>query len=258
MADKAAADGAAVERGRERADGSSPSDGGESPTRVSSMVHQRQDKTPQVSENSTQALLLESMGLRKAFIASVQSVRKDEIVITTRVDSAHAMVEEAGPGEWAIIEGLQDTTYRRQTMAAYSLGTLIAHQNGNNEDGPRAATVGWMLEQSSADEVRVRKIVLSIQDVLNSGGDIGIQEEACRNAQSLASKSVSWIRPHPTLFRCGALQEVCAVLEEQEGKGLNSSQLEILKMAASRTLTLLKVRHAILVPARVAPSPTWP
>jgi len=105
MADKAAADGAAVERGRERADGSSPSDGGESPTRVSSMVHQRQDKTPQVSENSTQALLLESMGLRKAFIASVQSVRKDEIVITTRVNYAPAMVEEAGAGKWAIIEG---------------------------------------------------------------------------------------------------------------------------------------------------------
>lgn len=216
---------------------------------ISFGIDHSHDGMPVSDKRANHAELLEHMGFRKAFIATVHSVGNHEMIIFARSSGAAAMVDEAGAGDWAIMEGIQDTTYCRQMMAAKRLGKLIARKkNGIN------ALASAVSDQEAADEARVRQILIAIQEALNSGGDMVLRDVACGTAQRLASQPVSWIREHPSLAG-GALHEVKAVLlehaERQDKTGLNKSQLDILKLAAGRTLTLLKVRQLVVTTRQV-------
>jgi hypothetical protein len=104
---------------------------------------------------------------------------------------------------------------------------------------PEASTA----EVFSTDELRLRKVLLSVQDCLNHEDSLKVstRETVRTKVQSFADETVSWMSAEDRFISDGTvpMDEVIRVLNAHPG--LNSSQLEILKTAMTRTITLLQV-----------------
>jgi hypothetical protein len=138
-----------------------------------------------------------------------------------------------------MVEGHEDVTYRRQKAA---LGSLVKTTNSNSSTS--AASSLPICESFSPDELRLRKILLSVQDGIDA--DKTPETEGVkvrRRAQEFAATTVSWMQSASCYSNSrSALDEAVSALEAHPG--LNSSQLALLKEAMGRTVTLLQVTKA--------------
>ena len=138
-----------------------------------------------------------------------------------------------------MIEGLEDVTYRRQKVALKSLPTLrSSSHHGSDAAGPDSPT-----KFVSLDELRVRKVLLGVQEYIDAkmAKDWEKKDKVSREAQGFAAEAVSWMQSAACFSKGPSpMDEVISVLMEDHA-GLNSSQLDILKAAMGRTVTLLQV-----------------
>ena len=141
-----------------------------------------------------------------------------------------------------MIEGLEDVTYRRQKMALACLTKFWADKTSSSHDGSAAAPDSASTKFVSPDELRVRKVLLGVQECIDAkmARDYEKKDRVSRKAQGFAAQAVSWMQAAACFSRGPSpMDEVISVLEDHPG--LNSSQLDILKAAMGRTVTLLQV-----------------